>query len=196
MRRKFVFYTIILCLVMVGCTTNNAEKIKEDTEVTNEGNNEGDGDKTMDGIDIYDFYFINKAPLANEKHSFDQLIKVYFSYKGIAVDVKNKELYEKPRFSTNGVTTFEDPIKFEDKEGLVDILEKYDVQQWKENYTTEDPDSYQDGFGWQLMLQFEDGTVEKYRGSGSFKEDVIPDNFEQFSDEIEAFIEDKIMEQK
>lgn len=72
-------------------------------------------DKGMDGRNIFAFYFINRAPEATEKHALDELIKIYFSNGNIAVDVGNNDLYETPRFATNGVATFEEPLEFDDK---------------------------------------------------------------------------------
>src|SRR5699024_1630883 len=74
-------------------------------------------------IDIYDFYYINKAPRAAEKHSLDNLIKIYFSAKNIAVDIEEHEIYMDALYSRNGIDTFEDTIELNDKEGLINILE-------------------------------------------------------------------------
>ena len=180
----------LLCtLIFPGC----ADRMPDKDLITHDFQNKREED-TISGIDIYDFYFINRAPAATEKHPLDELIKIYFSTKSVAIDVENKELLENPRFATNGVTIFEDPLPFDDKEGLIEILEKYRVQEWKEDYTTEDPDSYQDGYGWMMLLQFEDGTIERYKGSGPYKEDVVPKNFDEFASEMEAFKKEKIRE--
>jgi len=173
---SLVFFT---CLALFACNQGHDEDILDDEQVK---------------YDIYDFYFINRAPVETEKHPLDELIKIYYSTKAVAIDVGNNELLEKPRFATNGVAIFEDPLPFDDKEGLIEILEKYQVQEWKEDYTTEDPDSYQDGYGWMMLLQFEDGTIERYKGSGSYKEDVVPENFDDFANDMETFKEEKIKE--
>ena len=180
---KFAFATLLTLnlLFVIGCNYLFTEKDELHKDTRND-------------VDIFDFYFINRAPAATEKHPLDELIKIYFSTKNVAIDVGNKELLEKPRFATNGVTIFEDPLPFDDKEGLLEILEKYRVQEWKEDYTTVDPKTYDDGYGWMMLLQFEDGTVERYKGSGPYKEDVVPENFDDFADEIEAFKKEKIKE--
>ncbi len=177
---KITLLVLITCAFLPACEQSSSEK-----EVVLDNH---------EGIDIYDFYFINRVPAATEKHPLDELIKIYFSTKAVAIDVGNNELLEKPRFATNGVTIFEDPLPFDDKDGLIEILEKYQVQEWKDNYTTEDPDSYQDGYGWMMLLQFEDGAVERYQGSGPYKEDVVPENFDDFADEMEAFKKEKVKE--
>lgn len=184
-RIHYGMWMILFILLLFGCSSDN--DIKESPELSNENNNEKNGKDEVGEIDIYDFYFINRAPLAEKKHPLEELIKIYYSSKGVAIDLKNNEIYAEPQFSTNGIATFEEPLEFHDQEELLEILEKYNVQEWKEDYTTEDPDSYQDGFGWMMFLQFEDGTVEKYRGSGSFKKDVVPENFDEFAEEMEAF---------
>ena len=195
MGRKVAFLILILSLLIVLIT---ACKGKEEADNSNNNvqyeNNNGENveDDQMDDIDIYDFYYINKAPRAVEKHSLDNLIKIYFSAKNIAVDIEEHEIYMDALYSRNGIDTFEDTIELNDKEGLINILEKYDIQKWKDDYTTEDPDSYEDGYGWLLLLQFEDGTVEKYRGTGPLKDEVIPDNFDAFGNELEDFINEQI----
>ncbi len=181
---RILFLILFIAITLIGCqqTLNEEEDLLE----------------VPDGVDIYDFYFINRAPErapeATEKHPLNELIKIYFSTKAVAIDVGNNELLEKPRFATSGVTIFEEPLPFDDKEGLLGILEKYNVQEWKANYTTADPDTYDDGYGWMMLLQFEDGTVERYQGLGSYKEDVVPENFDEFADEMEAFKEEKVKE--
>ncbi len=180
MKRLLVFSLVFFtCLALFACKQARDEEILDDEQVK---------------YDIYDFYFINRAPAATEKHPLDELIKIYYSTKAVAIAVENNELLEKPRFATNGVTIFEDPLPFDDKEGLIEILEKYQVQEWKEDYTTEDPDSYQDGYGWMMLLQFEDGTIERYKGSGPYKDDVVPENFDDFANDMETFKEEKIKE--
>ncbi len=182
----YLFSIIILCLILVGCKDTNDEAIHEQPDTKKE--------EVADGRDIFDFYYINRAPEATEKHPLNELIKIYFSTKSVAIDVENQELIEKPRFATNGVATFEDPLPFTDKEGLLEILEKYNVQEWKEDYTTEDPDTYDDGYGWMMLLQFEDGTIERYKGAGTEEETVFPENFDEFAEEMETFKDDHIKE--
>ena len=60
------------------------------------------------------------------------MIKIYFSTKGVAIDVGNQEIIERPCFATNGVAIFEDLLEFNDKDGLIENLGKYNVQDWEE----------------------------------------------------------------
>ena len=75
---------------------------------------------------------------------------------------------------------------------MFEILEKYEVQSWKRDYTFEDPETYQDGYSWSLWLQFADGTVEKHSGEGTDAEKLTPDNFQEFAKELRSFVEEKL----
>lgn len=187
----FIYVIFTVCLFLIGCNENTKKDVSINQEVK-----DGREDNEMNDIDIYDFYFINKAPETKEKHSLDELIKIYFSAGSnqVAIDIKNNEIYVDPLWSTNGVDSFEDQVNLNEKEALLKILEEYDVQEWKADYTTKDPDSYQDGYGWLLLLQFEDGTVEKHRGSGPEKNKIIPENFENFVTELTGFVDERIEE--
>lgn len=184
---------LFLSFFLVGCGNSVLEE-SPNSETSNQDKDDNSHEEESDDMDIFDFYYINQAPKATEKHPLDELIKIYLSTKSIAIDVGNNELYEKPRFSTNGVAIFEDPLPFDDRGGLLKILEKYNVQAWEENYTTADPDEYDDGYGWMMLLQFEDGTIERYQGKGPDKEDVVPENFDDFTEEMEAFKNEKMKE--
>lgn len=160
-------------LVLTGCN-HSEDNLKDDEVISN--------------IDIYDFYYIKKAPIATKKHELEDVIKLTFSTTSpiptiIAIDVGNKEIHIDPRFSTNGLHKSRGTVIFDDKESLVNILEKYSVQKWKENYTTQSPDSYTDGDGWRLLLQFEDGTIETHGGQGT-RDDIFPEEFDKFAEEL------------
>ncbi len=71
-------------------------------------------------------------------------------------------------------------------------VEKHDVKSWKGDYTFENPDSYQDGYGWDLWLQYEDGSVEKFKGSGTDIDKLTPEQFDDFVKDVYRFAEEKI----
>src|SRR5699024_11569715 len=125
MGRKVAFLILILSLLIVLIT---ACKGKEEADNSNNNvqyeNNNGENveDDQMDDIDIYDFYYINKAPRAVEKHSLDNLIKIYFSAKNIAVDVEEHEIYMEALYSRNGIDTFEVTIDINVEKGLISIM--------------------------------------------------------------------------
>lgn len=138
-------------------------------------------DKKGNEIDdqIFDFAFIKKAPETTEKRDFNKVIKVYFNEndcsldKGFAIDLEEETVYINPRMGSRGIrNSVEEPIHVSEIDGVLKVLKKHNVQKWKDDYTFESPDSYQDGYGWQLWLQFEDGTVEKHKGSSTKKEKI------------------------
>src|SRR5690625_1027421 len=175
MRRNVnVFLLFFSMMILAGCS-HSEDSIKDNDVMSN--------------IDIYDFYFINKAPKATVQHNLDEIIKFTFSTNSpiptrIAIDIKNKEFYINPNHLTNGVDTLDGTIYFDDKRTLLNILEKYKIQDWKKDYTTEDPNTYQDGAGWYLLLQFEDGTTEAHGGQGT-TDKIFPKEFEAFVEEID-----------
>ena len=146
---------------------------------------------------IFTFAFIKKAPEATEKQNIDKVIKVYFNEndssldKGFAIDVANNEIYSDPSWTTLSVDTFDEPMPVNNVQDVLQILEKYNVQDWKKDYTVENPDDYADGFSWRLWLQLVDGTVEKHGGSGT-EDGITPENFDGFAAELEAFVEGKL----
>ena len=81
-------------------------------------------------------------------------------------------------------TSIEQPLEVSQIKGVIDILNKHHIQNWQKDYTFENPDSYQDGYGWQLWLQFKDGTVGKHKGSGTNPDKMTPDNFDDFAKEL------------
>jgi len=160
-------------MILAGCS-HSEDSIKDD--------------EVMRNIDIYDFYYIKRAPIATKKYELEDVIKLTFSTTSpiptsIAIDIKNKEIYIDPRFSTNGLHKSRGTVLFDEKETLVNILEKYSVQDWKGNYTTESPDSYNHGYGWSLLLQFEDGTIETHGGQGT-TDAIFPKEFDGFVKEL------------
>lgn len=150
-------------------------------------------------IDVFDFAFIKKAPEATESHDLEEVIKVYFNEndssqdKGFAIDIEEGHVFINTGMGSRGVrTSIEQPLEVSQIKGVIDILHKHHIQDWQEDYTFENPDSYQDGYGWQLWLQFKDGTVEKHKGSGTNPDKVTPDNFDDFAKELHEFMDEKI----
>ena len=111
----------------------------------------------------------------------------------IAIDVTNNEIYVDPSWTTLGVDTFDEPVPVNDVQNVLEILEEYNVQDWKKDYTVENPEDYEDGFSWRLWLQFEDGTVEKHGGSGT-EDGITPENFDGFFTELNEFVAGKLEE--
>lgn len=151
------------------------------------------------GIDIYDFEHLAMAPETVETQPLDKVIKVYFSewsidmlHELIAIDIENSEMYLNPSTGSRGLNNFPDettPIT--DAREIIDILKKYDVQSWERDYMFEDPQDYEDGYSWSLILQFADGSLEEHGGAVTDVVQLTPNNFREFADELEAWVEEK-----
>lgn len=194
MRNLLIYsFVFITCLFLVAC-----QSIDDDKGET--ANLEGEED-AMNQVDIFDFKHIQDAPEATEKHAIDKVVKVFFDessidkpYKAVAIDVENNEIYLNPIISRRGLRAQDGVTTVETSKEVHAILKKYEVQDWKSDYTFEDAESYEDGYSWRLWLQFEDGTVEKYSGKGADKERLTPENFDDFAQELYQFQKDKVTE--
>ncbi len=180
---KSVMICISLCLFLVGCKDTN--EIKEEvTEMTEE--------------ELYDIYYLKEAPEATDNHDLSEVIKIavvkneHSQDETIAIDVENDGIYINPSSSSLGIRAAKGMKKIDDMDQVIDILEKYNVQDWKEDYTTEDPASYQDGVGWNVWIQYTDGTVQSSKGSGSGLARITPDGFADFFNELATFVEERL----
>lgn len=185
MNRLLRYFIIILFfIVLIGCQQGNEdplEKVKEE--------------RARNAMDIYEFTYIKKAPEAKNMHSIDEVIKLYFNEsdgttrKRIAIDIKKEEIYEAPRISLEGIYTIDGTVGMEATDKLIDTLDRYNVNEWENDYNISDSTDYEDGIGWSLWIQFEDGTVQKHEGN---EEDLLPENFNQFSAELSDFVNEQL----
>lgn len=193
----YYFLIFSTCLFIVSCQETNDEGSIND-ENTNKQKKKEESNMTKE--ELYDFYYIKKAPKANDVYGLDEVIKVLVTKNNsslddtIAIDVKNEKILVNPRMSSLGVRPRDGTKQVNDMESVLKILGKYDVQNWKEDYSFEDPSTYQDGYGWHLWLQFEDGTVEWHGGEGGIKSEITPDNFDEFFEELNEFVEERLKE--
>lgn len=142
----------------------------------------------------YDFYTFLQSPEATEKQDVSKIIKLVVTKnegaqdETIVLDLDNEEIHIDPWMSSYGINSEEETQSFDDKEEVLHILETYKVQDWKDDYTTEDSASYEDGVGWNVWLQYEDGTVQSHKGSGSGLEQITPEGFDDFFNELDEFV--------
>lgn len=134
----------------------------------------------------------------SKEKSMDKVIKIHFSEWTIderpystAIDIENNEVYVDPIMSRRGLRAHK-IVKIENASEVIDLLKIYDVQSWRNNYTFEDPRSYEDGYSWGLWLQFEDGMEENYAGEGTDIEKITPKNLRAFVKELTEFVEVKL----
>ena len=150
--------------------------------------------------ELFDIYYIKEAPKTTERHNLEEVITLVLntnintSTDTIAINVQDGEIYINPQMSSLGVHAKNGTKKVDDINKILEILEKYEVQDWKEDYTFEDPSTYEDGTSWHLFLQYEDGTIEQHGGSGTDEEKIKPDSFDAFIKEIADFVDERINE--
>lgn len=177
MKKTFHYVlAIFTCLLFVGCVQTS---------------NEDDGERaTMNADEVFDFKFINRAPKTTEEKPISDVIKIFFHetsfdepYEAVAIDLENGEVYGNPSLSIRGVTG-DVVVDSDHVDDVYDILKKYDVSTWETEYIVGDPDEYEDGYSWRLMMQFKDGTVKTYKGND---EEIKPDNFDEFSRKLHEF---------
>ncbi|MCR6111559.1 hypothetical protein HXA35_14515 [Bacillus sp. A301a_S52] len=192
----FIFTT---CLFLFACEQQiNKDESDKPLNKNEQKNVEGE-ESSMNEIDIFDFENLGKAPEATEKQPINKVIKVFFDewsfdapYEPIAINIKSNEIYVNPSLSLHSFSSYDETIHISEAETVLDILEKYNVQEWERNYTFEDPDTYEDGYSWSLWLQFENGTVEKHSGTGTGSVDITPDNFDDFAKELNDFVNEQL----
>lgn len=188
--KKLLFFLFIITigLFLYGCQQNM--HTDEENKDTGEG-------KKMDQKNIYDFKHIDKAPEATEKQAMDKVIKVFFDestfdkpYEAVAIDIENNEVYANPIIGRRGLRAQDGIVKVNETAKVLDILDNHEVQTWDKKYSS-DANAYEDGYSWQLLLQYEDGTVEKYEGN---EEDEVPTDFNKLAKELRDFADEKIEE--
>lgn len=146
--------------------------------------------------DIFDFAFINGAPKAEESHEVDDIIKMYATtwsidelHHPIAIDIENNEIYVEPSVRLHGVEFETDRKKVDNTDKVLELFEQYDVLHWQNYYSNvKDFHSYEDGASWRVVVQYEDGTIEIFRGEGTRFEEIIPDHYTNFMNELWEYV--------
>src|SRR5699024_3144255 len=134
-----IFFIIYISLVFVSCNITDSQNVKMKESVLKEAH-------------LYDIYFIKKAPKTTEKQPLSKVIKLALKQNDstlrntIAMDIENNIIYIDPWMSSMGINYQDESEPIDDIDKAVDILEKYNVQDWKEDYSYEDPSSYEDGY--------------------------------------------------
>lgn len=194
-------FIITIALLLFGCQESQSkEKVTDPKQTGEQNNNETKNEgNDMKQKDIFDFKHIHQAPEATKDQSLDKVIKVFFDestldkpYEAVAIDIDKNEIYKNPIISRRGLRAQDGIVPIDDAEKVLDILEKYDVQTWKENNTSEkEEEAYEDGYSWKLSLQYEDGTVEKYEGHD---EAEVPAQFNQLAEALRSFAAERTEE--
>ncbi len=132
-----------------------------------------------------------------EKRSLKQAKKVVFNFlqedidgqeEIIAIDIENKELYVDYEITQ---IDYEEPtcmLEDNDIEELLDIIKKYEIQEWDYEYCFEEENNMQYR-AWIIYIENQDRTVEKHIGiTNTFNcEGVKPTNYDEFKTAIIEF---------
>lgn len=178
MRRILMLLFVLGLSLLTACQASH--NTPNDEQVKNELSEE----------ELYDIYLLFKTPKADEKKDFDDVIKIVLTEndsskeKTIAIELNEGTVHADPFISSSGILSTEVFKDVADLDKFIALLKEFEVETWKEDYSFESPEDYEDGYGWSLWLQYEDGSTNKYHGSGSFKDEVTPDDFQDFLDAI------------
>lgn len=186
------FFVMIISLFFYGCQQNITTPNPMNEKIDNPKKK---GSET-EQADIFDFKHIDKVPETNEKQPIDNVIKVFFDestfekpYEAVAIDIENNEVYANPIIGQRGLRAQDGIVEINNAENVLDILEQYEVQMWDKEYSPEQTDANEDGYSWQLLLQYVDGTVEKHEGT---EEDEVPPEFNDVAEKLRDFADDRL----
>ncbi|MBC1373667.1 hypothetical protein HB847_15040 [Listeria booriae] len=187
MSKKMIIVGMLCFVCFISACSNKPETIPNSEE-----------DKKVVETPIKDFSRIDKLVQSTEPQDIDRIVKVLFyesnnmQYKNtIAIDIGNNVMYLNPKVPTLGLVNADYKMTEDDVEKVQNIIKKYGIQSWKEDYSDSKNTNYEDGYGWVIYLEYADRTVERHSGSGMYRADVIPKNFDTFIEEITNFVDNK-----
>src|SRR5699024_1675459 len=133
-------------------------------------------------------------------HTVDAMIEMYASRSSIdefcdsiVIGIEYSESYGEPSVDHLGVQFETERKKVDDIDDVVALFDTYDVLDWQHYYSNvKDHHSYEDGASWSLVVQYSDGTVDKFRGEGTSFKEIIPDNYYDFMDALGVYVVDHI----
>ncbi len=187
MKKRMIYvYIIILSTLLIGCEGKNNASTNDTTEYTE---NENVIDYNVEDIR---FEWLPEMEYTTERKSINDMKKFvcYFAQETvydreimIGVNIEKKKLYVNKGMGgmdgSDSTCTLDDG----DIEELLNVIEKYKIQDWEYKYETE---KYEDvdncHYAWDIYMQYGDGSVEKHCGEGySFnKEEIKPPNYDEF----------------
>src|SRR5699024_3995085 len=100
--------------------------------------------------------------------------------------------YANPIIGRRGLRARDGSVEVNEAEEVLDILDKYEVQTWDKEYSS-DANAYEDRYSWQLLLQYDDGTVEKHAGK---EEDEVSKDITKLAYEHSGIADENILENK
>jgi len=201
--KKLSMLMLIGIMFLVGCQSSDQTASYINIEATEKFLNQEKEESHYPDIedeDIFDFSYIKVAPEAEKDHKVDDIIKMYATTWSIdelndpiVIDIENSEIYAEPSVDHLGVQFETERKKVDDIDDVVALFDTYDVLDWQHYYSNvKDHHSYEDGASWSLVVQYSDGTVDKFRGEGTSFKEIIPDNYYDFMDALGVYVVDHI----
>lgn len=192
-------YTVVKEAVLELIDSDTYQEWEQEVIEYYEELNKGKSDQLLTDFDdeiLYDISYILAVPKTRKKNDLSKVIKVAFTEidpsgeQTIGLEIDRKVIHIDPLIMPVGILSLQEQEEVEGLEEVINILEKHNIQEWEEDFTLEDSFSLEDPYSWGLWIQFEDGMVEEHKGSGSVKQDMIPDNFTDFTNELKKFVEE------
>lgn len=205
MKRLYVLGIItVACILLASCQADDTVDSYIDVEATEkmlEKEKEEAQYPNVGDADIFDFAYIKGAPEADGNYDVDDIIKMYASTGSfddpqppIAIDIENNEIYVEPDIGRYGVDLEKKRKQVDDTDKVLELFERYDVLDWQNYYSdVKDYHSYEDGSSWSLVVQYEDGTIEEFRGEGTTN--ITPDNYSDFMNELKDYVAEHLDDQ-
>lgn len=202
MKKLYVLVMItVACIVLASCESDDQVTTYINIEATEKMLNMEKEEPQYSDVgdaDIFDFAYIKGAPKAEDDYDVDDIIKMYASTGSfddpqppIAIDIENNEIYVEPNIGRYGVDREKERKQVNDTDRVLELFEQYDVLEWQNYYSdVKDYHSYEDGGSWSLVVQYEDGTIEEFRGEGTT--DITPDNYSDFMSDLKSYVAEHI----
>ncbi len=147
-----------------------------------------------------------ELPESNKSQIAENVAKIYFyevenllRTEIIIIDLQNKVAQINPDtahfFGDADVAEFEIKLSDKDVETVVNILKEGNVSKWQRKYRYGDESMLEqmggEGYNWTLFIQYKDGTMQPRSGKGTSKEEIQPEGYQTFVNELTTFVEGK-----
>ncbi|WP_314062510.1 hypothetical protein [uncultured Vagococcus sp.] len=196
---KICIYFLTVLTLLSACSNNNVKTSKE--EKTMESSSMINANQ-VPPVSDFEKLRRNKQSITSKEQGVEEIAKFYFYEinnlaweRLIAVDLANKGLFLNPGDSTIGVAELDEALTEKDIQVVEDIFIKNNVTDWLTDYSYGDKQVLDEmggeGYNWQLCIQYNDGTAFYKSGKGTSKEEIQPEGYQKFVDELEEFVNSK-----
>ncbi len=178
-------YIIMLSMALIGCEGNGSSSIDDAYESTEDNVFEYN-------VEDIQFEWLPEMEYTTERKLINDMKKFVCYFAGeswgepeimIGVNIETKKMYVNK--GMGGMDGSDSTCNLDDEniEELLNIIEKYKIQDWEYKYILEDCEDIDDGYyAWDIYMQYGDGSIEKHCGeANSFrKSEVQPSNYIEF----------------